>query len=225
MEGGIDTKIPGSGKARKLVSAGMDRLLQDESTDSYRTAFRILFFFVTVLSLVSLVLAGGLAYAVKKGRKGDRFFAMHFDGKTKRLRGLRQPSLNDESMLSWTAAAATDIMTFGFSDVDRRLKNAERYFTEIGYQSFLRAIKKSQVLKTLTKNQQIMTAIPMRQPRVAYKGFRKGQYVWDIQVPLLLTVRAGERQRTAQPTLFVTIVRVPTSQDPSGWGIGQWTMF
>lgn len=217
--------LAGSGVAGNLMSAGMDRLLQDESSDSYRVGFRILFGLVLIMSIAMVALTAGLLYTVKKGRTGDRFFAMSFDNKKMPLQGLSTPSLNAVAMLSWASQASTDIMTFGFNDINERMEASQKYFTEVGYESFMEAAHKAGFVKNILSKQQIMTAIPLGQPMILYEGLRKGMYVWDIQVPILLTVRAGSASLTARPELTITVVRVPTSINPSGFGIEQWLMF
>jgi intracellular multiplication protein IcmL len=219
-------KISGKGKVGpNLVAAGMDRLLQDESSDSYRVAYKILFGIVAMLTLVICGSSALLFYTIKQGRTGDRFYAMSFDGKKIPLQSLSTPSLNAVAMCAWASQAATDILTYGFDDIGERMGAVHSYFTDIGYESYMRAAKASGLVKTIQQNQQIMTAIPGGPATVVYEGLRQGEYVWDISVPIVLTVRAGEQSLSARPALTVSIVRVPTIQNPSGFGIQQWIMF
>jgi hypothetical protein len=228
MQGAVDTqtaKRMGEFKPGNIVAAGMDRLLQDESSDSYKTGYNILFGMVALLTVVLCVATFILWYTVKQGRQGDQFAAMSFDGKRMWLTSLSTPSLNTAAMCSWASQAATDVMTFGFDDINERMGSAKKYFTEVGYQSFVAAAQSSGIIKMVMTNQQLVTAIPGGPAILGYEGIREGEYVWEIEVPLVLTVRAGDQRETARPTLLLTLVRVPTAQNPSGFGIQQWIMF
>jgi hypothetical protein len=202
----------------------MDKLLQDESADSYRLGFQILFGIVTILTVVMMVASGILLYTVKQGRTGDRYYAMSFDGKKMWLQSLSTPSLNTAAMCAWASAAASDVLTFGFDNINERMGAARQYFTDVGYQSFVGAARSSGLIKTIQQNQQLMTAIPTAPATVSFQGFRKGEYVWDVRVPIVLTVRAGASTASARPTLVLTLIRVPTALNPSGFGIQQWFM-
>lgn len=211
------TKLKGD--ASRLVAAGMDRLLHDESSESYKRAFVILGALVILMSLAMSVMAGTLLYTVKKGRTGDRYYAMSFNSESTPLQALDTPSLNATAMLSWVSMAMTDIMTFGFNDINARMDESAKYFTDIGYQSFIIAAQSAGMIQTITQKQQIMTAIPTGMPIVLYEGFVKGIYTWRIQVPIVLTLRAGSANVSAYPEVIVTLVRVPTRKNPNGFGI------
>lgn len=217
---------PGQGGVgANLMAAGMERLLQDESADSYRIGFKILFGIVTFMVLVIAILTAVFVYTVEKGRTGDRYFAMSFEGKKLPLQGLLTPSLNTTAMMYWASQATTEVMTFGFSDINDHIAGIRPYFTDVGYQSFNEAINKSGLVKNIVKNQQIMTAIPAGMATLRYAGMRKGRWVWEIHVPIILTVRAGSQSQSARPDLTITVVRVDTRDNPSGFGIEQWVMF
>lgn len=180
---------------------------------------------VRLLTGVILVLMAGLVYTIYKGRPDDRYFAMSFDSRAMPLVGLINPSVNNNALLAWVQQATTQTMTFGFNDVNVKIPVAvEEYFTDVGKARFYEALKKSQILKMLMDQNQLMTAIPGDMPKILYEGLREGRYVWDIQVPIVLTVRAGGKSGTATPKLIVTVIRVPTQKNPAGLGIDQWIL-
>jgi intracellular multiplication protein IcmL len=179
---------------------------------------------VRLLSVAIILLTGALWYVVDRGRPDDRYFAMSFDYRTMGMVPINSPNLNLNAMLGWVDLAVTQVMTFGFNDINEQFGVSRQYFTDVGWESFFSALNSSQLLRDMFKNQQMMTAILSGPPTVLYSGFRKGEYVWDIQVPIVLTVRAGGVSKSAMPRLVVTIMRVPTAKNPIGLGIHQWIM-
>jgi hypothetical protein len=212
-------------KSPGFSSAVHSELLLDESPESYRDGARVLFRVINFLAVVILILLSVFSFIIKDGYPQDSYFAMFFDGRRVLLEGVSSPSFNPNAVLSWASEASTDIMTFGFNDINERFSHSQSYFTDVGWTSFHEALAKSALLKKIMGNQQIMTAIPTGLPTVLWEGVRDGEYVWDIQVPIVLTIRAGNTMRSAFPNLTVSIIKVPTSQNPTGMGIQQWSLY
>ncbi len=63
--------------------------------------------------------------------------------------------------------------------------------------------------------QQLMTSIPAGEAILLYEGERDGDYVWEIRVPIVMTVRAGGHVGSARKGVTLTIVRVPTQINPA----------
>lgn len=217
-------KSPGHG-IDKAQAAVMDRLLQDDSSESYRDGVRALYKVINFLAIIIFALTIGFLSLVRKGHPGDRYFAMSFDNKKMEMVALDTPSLNTQAMLSWVSQACTQILTFGFNDINERLAESEVYFTDVGRESFYRALHESYLIKTIMSELQIMTAIPSGTPTIIGEGFINGQRSWDVMVPIVMTIRAGNKSKSAFPYLAVTIVRVPTQKNPRGFGIEKWVMF
>jgi intracellular multiplication protein IcmL len=198
---------------------------QGAKMEMFYRGYQALTKFILVLTLVNICLGGGLLYIIHKGRPSDRYFAMSFNESVRSLTGLPSPAINRNAILSWVGQASADIMTLGFHDISKRMKENRHYFTDIGWGSFSKAMQKSKLIKVVTDEQQIMTAVPAGQPQIVYQGIRQGNRVWDIKVPIVMTVRAGKTAKSARPTLIVTVVAIPTQQNPGGLGIGRWIMF
>ena len=218
----IKGKTPEDLEYEQAVISGV---LPDSSLAGYRDGIRILTRLTTLGALVILVLTGLLVMLTAHGYPEDRYYAMSFDERRMPLSGLHDPSTNVNALLGWVSQAATQVLTFGFNDINQRFTASRIYFTDIGWESFFRAMQKSSLLKNILGQQQIMTAIAKGVPTIQYSGLRKGEYVWDIVVPVILTVRIGGETKTASPRLIVTVRRVPTSENPSGLGIEQWYLY
>jgi intracellular multiplication protein IcmL len=113
-------------------------------------------------------------------------------------------------------------MTFGFNDYRRRLQEASRNFTRLGWQSFTKALSDSRLLEMMDRNQQILTAAPTGAPILVDEGVVNERYQWVVQMPMILTYQSGGAQRVERPTVTMVIVRVPRLENANGIGIEQW---
>lgn len=193
--------------------------------EAYRDGFYILFGVVKLLAIVIFGLMVFNIYVVSTHNPLDRYFAENMTGKKRPITALKNPNMNKEALLNWAAAAATEVMTFGFSDYDTKLYSTRFLFTPEGWLKFAPAVMESEILKTVRASQQIITAVPRTQPVILWEGVSKGKYKWVVQVPLLLSIRAGELKTTKQIIVNLHIVRVSTSEMPTGIGIQLWKSY
>lgn len=191
----------------------------------YGASVRILYRVSTVMTLVMVGLLGVLYYVIDKGPPPDQYFAMTAEGRRMPLIGLSEPAINNNAILQWTTQAAVQVMTFGFHDINQRFLDSKKFFTDKGWGSFSEAMVKSGIFASVTTQQQIITAIPMGDAKLVYEGLREdGGYAWDIEVPLVLTARAGAKQKTELSSAVITVRKVPTRQNPNGLAIQKWYM-
>ncbi len=191
---------------------------------SYREGFYNLVWIVKALALGILVMTAVLFYYVSSVVPQDRYAALTgVDGTTKMpMVGMSTPNVTNDALMAWATQAATDVMTFGFHDIDKQFARTRTYFTDDGWKSFSEAFAKSAFLKTVMESQQIVTAIPRGTPEVVHIGLYKGKYQWILNVPMLMTIRAGSRAQQERTTVRMFIVRMPTQNNPMGIGINTW---
>ena len=186
--------------------------------DGYRFWMKLAF--TQGIALVLVLVA--LAVTIAVSRPQDRFFATTADGRLIRMLPLDEPNMNDAALISWAARAASDVMTFGFHDYQRRLQESSSYFTRRGWQTFSEALEKARLMETVEKAQQVVTAVPQKAPTIVQQGLTNGIYRWVVQVPLVVTYQSGAAQQSDNLNVQLVIVRVSTLDSPSGVGIQQW---
>jgi intracellular multiplication protein IcmL len=186
--------------------------------DGYRFWMKVAF--IQSLALVGVLIALTLTIATSKPE--DRFFATTADGRLIRMTPLNESNMNDAAIISWASRAASDIMTFGFHDYQRRLQENANYFTRRGWQTFSEALEKSRITETVEKSQQVVSAVVNGAPTITQQGLTNGIYRWIIQLPLVVTYQSGSATQTEKLSLTLTIVRTSTLDNPSGVGIQQW---
>ncbi len=190
-----------------------------EDMGSYRDGFKNLMIMVKLLGLLMVAGTGFVYYYISTFVPQDSYFAVSPGGAQRRMVGLPLPNVNRDAILRWGAAATTEVMTFGFHDIDERMTRARRLFSDEGWRSFSEALAKARALKAMIAQQHIMTAIPTAPPSILAEGIFNGDYSWIIEVPTILTVRAGSEVRIIRTRIRLIVIRLPTASNPMGIGI------
>jgi len=186
--------------------------------DGYRTLLKIAI--IQALIIVGLILA--MYYVIQVNQPKDRYFATTSDGRLVPMVALNEPNLSTPALMSWAAQSATEVMTFGYHDYRRRLQEASRNFTRIGWASFTTALETSRIMEMVEANQYVVNAAPTSAPVLLEEGVVQGRYQWRIEVPIVVTYQAGAQKRADSYILTLLIVRVSKLESPNGVGIEQW---
>lgn len=222
---------PARGKPQKETEAKADSentsgvgkvILRNEFyRDGYRLALRV----SVIQSFIIMGLIGAMFFVIKVHQPENRYFATTEDGRLIPMTSLSQPNLSNPALLSWVAQAATESMTFGFSDYKRRLQESSRHFTSRGWESFTKALQSARVLEAVEANSQVITAVPRGAPVIVSQGEINGQYQWVIELPMLLTTQSGGKKRNDSWIIRLAVVRVGRLESPNGVGIAQWVAY
>lgn len=188
----------------------------------YRDGFRNLLKIAIIEGVIIVAMIVAFIVFMNASKPQDRYFATTADGRIMRLVPLNQPNMTRAALMSWVSQAATDVMTFGFHDYQKRLQESSRHFTRRGWESFTKALQKSRIIESVEENQQVVTATPRSAPILLQEGVFAGKYRWIVQLPLMVTYRSGSRSRTDNLMVSITIERVPTLESTNGVGIEQW---
>ena len=186
--------------------------------DGYRTVLRV----AVIEAIVILGLIFMMFFVVSNSRPQNVYFATTNDGRLVPMVALNEPNLSTPALMSWSAQAATEVMTFGFNDYRRRLQEASRNFTRTGWASFTNALDKSRILEMVQQNQQVVTAAPRSAPVLISEGMSNGRYQWQVEIPMVITYQAGSQTRADNLIVTLMIVRVSKLESPNGVGIEQW---
>jgi intracellular multiplication protein IcmL len=173
-------------------------------------------------AMIILALVGAMYFVIQVHQPENRYFATTEDGRLVPMVALSEPNLSVPALMSWSAQAATEVMTFGFNDYKRRLQQASKNFTRLGWVSFTSALEKSRILERVEANGQVVSAAPASAPILISEGVVNGRYQWQVQVPLVVTYQAGSSVRDDRMLVTLLLVRVPKLESPNGVGIEQW---
>jgi len=220
---GAPAKKPAANKAEQdevqmLKTVGSVIVRNEFYRDGYRTLLRI----AVIEAMIILALVGAMYFVIDVHQPENRYFATTEDGRLVPMVALSEPNLSIPALMSWSAQAATEVMTFGFNDYKRRLQQASRNFTRLGWVSFTSALEKSRIIEMVEANGQVVSAAPASAPILIQEGVVNGRYQWQVQVPLVVTYQAGSSVRDDKMLVTLLLVRVPKLESPNGVGIEQW---
>lgn len=201
-----------------LRSVGSVIVRNEFYRDGYRTLLRI----AVIEAMIILALVGAMYFVIEVHQPENRYFATTEDGRLVPMVPLSEPNLSVPALMSWSAQAASETMTFSFNDYKRRLQQSSRNFTRIGWVSFTTALEKSGIIDKVVANNQVATAVPASAPILIQEGIVNGRYQWQVQVPLLVTYQAGSSVQDVKMMVNLLLVRVPKLESPNGVGIEQW---
>jgi intracellular multiplication protein IcmL len=219
----------GAKKAPAKVTSNQDEVQMLKTVGSvivrnefYRDGYRTLLRIAVIEAMIILALVGAMYFVIQVHQPENRYFATTEDGRLVPMVALSEPNLSVPALMSWSAQAATEVMTFGFNDYKRRLQQASKNFTRLGWVSFTSALEKSRIIEMVEANGQVVSAAPASAPILISEGVVNGRYQWQVQVPLVVTYQAGSSVRDDRMLVTLLLVRVPKLESPNGVGIEQW---
>lgn len=180
---------------------------------------------INIQAIVIFLMSIGLYFYVSGEMPSDRFFVVNQDNRPRIVQGMYNPNSSRDSLTSWVSAAVTDVMTFGFNDIEQRFDITKKNFTKAGWDSFREAMMKSGFVSSVIDGKQMVTAAPRSTPILLKDGYVKGNYMWMFQLDLLMTFRSGSNKRNEVKKVNVKLERVPTSENPNGVGIAELMLF
>jgi intracellular multiplication protein IcmL len=188
----------------------------------YRDGFRNLIKIAIVEAAIIVALIITFIAYIDTVKAQDHYFATTQDGRIMNITPLEYPNMGTSALLSWAAQSASEVMTFGFHDYQRRLQYSVRHFTRHGWETFAAALQKSRIIESITALQQVVSAEPRSAPIILQETVSNGKYRWVVKLPLKVTYQSGAESRIDNPDVTLVIDRVPQLENPNGVGIEQW---
>lgn len=188
----------------------------------YRDGFRNL---IRIAILEALIIVGLLIAFISfmsTEKSQDRYFATTADGRIMQLLPLDQPNMTTAALMSWVAQATSEVMSFSYSDYQRRLQQSSRHFTQRGWATFAAALQASHILDGIQANKESLTASPRSAPILVQEGVINGKYRWIVKLPLQVNYDSLSTARNDNLNVTLVIERVPSLENPNGVGIEQW---
>ena len=177
-----------------------------------------------LLGISSLGVAGFailLALVLFFSRPEPRYFVADADGRIVEVTPVSQPYADPNRLVQWAARAVTDSFSFDFVNYQNKLTDVRQYFTQQGYENFLKALTDSGLVDTVKKNRYVMTAVLRKPPVVLRENVVEGRYVYVVKIPVLLSFYLGNNQFSASWDVEALIIRVPPTENIFGVAIHQ----
>jgi intracellular multiplication protein IcmL len=193
-----------------------------ENNSFYRNHYHHVLITLMLIIVLMMSAVGVLVYQIIN-RPLPQFDAVRPDGSRMRLTPYLEPNLRPETILSWASKAATVAYTFGFVYYKDEVAAAKPYFTEDGYQDYLRSV--DFLIQDIVAKKLFVNGVVSGTPVISNQGEIPGKgYVWRVQIPFLVVYQSSETTSKRNYTVVITIVRVPTEINPQGIGIDQFVM-
>ncbi len=181
----------------------------------YRTV--LIFFCVLIVLILSAV--GVLLYQTTH-KPLPVFYAKNTAGETMLLEPFEEPNQLPDTILRFASKAATIAYTFDFVNYNAQLSQARPYFTQAGWSDFQASI--SGLVGTIVKNQLFVSGVVVGDPVISNQGeLPDVGYAWRVQIPFLVTYQSANITTKRRYLVIVSIVKVPTIENPQGIGIDQ----
>jgi len=176
-------------------------------------------------SVIIAILAGGLILLAPLSKPIYRYYARDPAGNSVTLSPLIMPNMTNRAVLSWAVTSVTEVMTFGFGDIITQLASQKPRFTPTGWDSFVAAFHRQDILSTFKSNQLVLTTAPSDTAVILAQGKNEnGVYQWRVQVPVVMTYATNNNFTRHLPGIItLLIVRVPPDQNPAGIAIRNWS--
>jgi len=194
--------------------------LKKLSSNYYRNRFRRGVKFLLLLILLSIILAGGLAYLyITSPHYTDKFYASNVhSGKVTLVYSLSSPVIKPAKLLQWTQNTIVSAFTFNFANYNQVFDSVKKSFTDNGWKEFNDFLTNSKLLDQVTNKELFVSAIASQKPTIISEGDIKGRYAWSISLPIMVSYSpkdGADQQPQTQPfTVSVVVVRVPDIENP-----------
>lgn len=205
---------------KKLAQEGLTLVLMRNAfyQDNYRRAL----FVLGVLVLINVLLFVSIAYRYLHPQE-PQYFATNAQYQLIKWRPLSDPDVDDNYVLQWVANAVRASFSLDYIHWRSQLQSAAVNFTPSGWSWFVKALETSGDLNTLMKLNMVSTVTITGAPSFLYQGVLQGRYVWQVQLPMMITYTNPTMPKTINLPLKVNlmVVRVPVQDNPNRIAINQ----
>ncbi len=151
----------------------------------YRKKYHTTFGIVMLCVLIIIILFFSLLYLVEHPTRPLYFIT---DPVSRLIRQIpnSEPNMSTENAMAWAIEAVEEANSYDFVNYRAQLQNAQKYFTEYGWQNYMQGLTESNNLAGLTKRQLVFVAKVTGPPKLLVQGLLGGAYAWKFQMPLLV---------------------------------------
>lgn len=184
-------------------------------------------FGVLMLGLgVIVILASMLVYLIEHPSH-PLYFVTDKAGRLIQDVPLSQPNMSNADVVAWTKEAVEAAYTYNYVNYRSQLQNAQKYFMDFGWRSYMKGLGQSGNLLALTQRKFIVIAHVVGEPKLLGSGHlgAGGDLAWRFEMPVLVTYMKppfDENSSFSNPlTVTVMVKRQSILSSYKGLGIVQ----
>lgn len=171
------------------------------------------FYFALSTFVLSLIIIGfllGVIYYLEKHPARPFYFVT--DQVSRLLKDIprTQANFSTEEVAKWATEAVETAYSYDFVNFRRQLQDAQKYFSDYGWQEYMRGLTKSNNLLALTERKMLFIAKVVAQPKLTASGILGGAYGWKFEMPLLVTYYTppyDDKHSFSNPLLVTVVVQ------------------
>lgn len=186
----------------------------------YRDNYRRAVVALVVVFFINVLLLGSIIYNYLNPRQ-PQYFATNSAYQLIKWRPLTDPDVSDNFVLQWVTDAVREAFSLDFIHWKEQLQRASYNFTPSGWHWFLNAFKASGDLDTLVKLSMVSDAKVTGAPRITFEGVLSGRYVWNVELPMMMTYTNVQKTISVPMRVNLIVVRVPVQDNPNRIAINQ----
>jgi hypothetical protein len=124
---------------------------------------------------------------------------------------LTQPNMTTDEVRDWVVQAVEAAYSYDYKNYHTQLQNAQRYFVDFGWRSYMQGLKASNNLLALTTRKQVVIAKVLPTPKLIAEGplGKAKTYAWKFEMQVLVTYLvppAYDDKTRIQNPLIVTVL-------------------
>lgn len=161
-------------------------VLIHERNQFYQKKYRIFLGFFCLSLLLIGILSGFIIYLVKEPAH-PYYFATDAIGRLIIEPPLTEPNFSLAEISLWATKAVERAYSYDYINYRAQLQKAQNYFTDYGWQNFMKALQLSNNLLAVINRKQVVIAKVIEPPVLLHEGVLGGSYAWKLQLRLLIT--------------------------------------
>lgn len=144
------------------------------------------------------------------------FFAVSNEEQLIKEVPLDESNMEENVLLNWVVQVVMDANTFNYVDYSRIIGNVKPYFTLQGYKAYSEALSKAEIIKRITEQKLVLSAVPIDSPYVVLEKPFSGRYMWKVKVPMRFRFQSLGYETYDNMEVTMVIMRVPARTVPVG---------
>lgn len=190
----------------------------------YKKKFHfVLGFFL--LSLVGIALLTSMLLYLLKDPPHPLYFVADPVGRLMQDIPLSDPNMPLDDVMAWTIEAVQTAYTYSYMNYRAELQNAQKYFGNYGWNSYMKGLEASNNLTALAQRKIIQFGTVVERPQLVVQGHMGNVYAYKFTMPLLVTFWTppyDDKSKFYNPLrVSVTVIRGDLLQSYKGLQITQ----
>jgi intracellular multiplication protein IcmL len=194
-----------------------DMLDAEPFMNEYKSKIGLIAFSIILAAISAIIF-----YVVGKKMSPPELFFVTAEGKSIQVAPMSLPNESREAVKDLAREAIQKSYTFDFLKIDQQLLAAQPYYTIDAWGVFKDSMLSSSLVKQVKKNKFTVSVVAKEEPIIDSAAQKAGaEFAWKLLVPITISFSGDSPTETQDLLVRITVVRVPTTENPKGLGVLQ----